>query len=117
VPFAMTSPGEFFSFAQFFGPALYGSPQYRRQAQELINFSANLTDRQKMIAEYWANGPHTELPPGHWDLFAQYVSARDNQSLDDDVKMFFALTNAIFDAGIASWDVKPILAHVCTFGL
>jgi len=91
---------------------LYGSPQYRRQAQELINFSANLTDRQKMIAEYWANGPHTELPPGHWDLFAQYVSARDNQSLDDDVKMFFALTNAIFDAGIASWDVKRILDSV-----
>ena len=112
VPFAMTSPDEFLSFAQFFGPALYGSSQYRREAQELINFSANLTDRQKMIAEYWANGPHTELPPGHWDLFAQYVSARDNQSLDDDVKMFFALTNAIFDAGIASWDVKRILDSV-----
>jgi len=108
----MTSPDEFLSFAQFFGPALYGSPQYRRQAQELINFSANLTDRQKMIAEYWANGPHTEVPPGHWDLFAQYVSARDNHSLDDDVKMFFALTNAIFDAGIASWDVKRILESV-----
>ena len=106
VPFAMTSPDEFLSFTQLFGPALYGSQQYRQQAQELIDFSADLTDRQKMIAEYWANGPHTELPPGHWDLFAQYVSARDNHSLDDDVKMFFALTNAIFDAGIASWNAK-----------
>jgi hypothetical protein len=59
-----------------------------------------------MIAEYWANGPHSELPPGHWDLFAQYVSARDHHTLDDDVKMFFELTNAIFDAGIAAWDAK-----------
>jgi hypothetical protein len=106
VPFAMTSPDEFRSFISVFGPALVGSPQYQRQAQELIDLSANLTDRQKMIAEYWANGPHTELPPGHWDLFGQYVSARDNHSLDDDVKMFFALTNAIFDAGIAAWDAK-----------
>jgi hypothetical protein len=106
VPFAMTSPAELRSFIGSFGPAQFGSQQYRDQAQELIDLSANLTDRQKMIAEYWANGPHTELPPGHWDLFSQYVSARDNHSLDDDVKMFFALTNAIFDAGIAAWDAK-----------
>jgi hypothetical protein len=102
----MTSPDEFRSLIHLFGPAQFGSAQYQQQAQELITLSANLTDRQKMIAEYWANGPHTELPPGHWDLFAQYVSARDHHSLDDDVEMFFALTNAIFDAGIASWDAK-----------
>jgi hypothetical protein len=59
-----------------------------------------------MIAEYWANGPHSELPPGHWDLFAQFVSERDRHTVDDDAKMFFALTNAIFDAGIAAWDAK-----------
>jgi hypothetical protein len=38
--------------------------------------------------------------------FAQWVSARDHHTLDDDVKMFFALSNAIFDAGIAAWDMK-----------
>ncbi len=112
VPFAMTSTDEFLPFTKLFGPALYGSLQYQQQAQELIDFAANLTDQQKMIAEYWANGPHTELPPGHWDLFAQYVSARDNHGLDDDVKMFFALTNAIFDAGIASWDAKRAVDSV-----
>lgn len=51
------------------GPALYGSDEYVLQAQQLIDFSANLTDEQKMITEHWANGPHSELPPGHWDLF------------------------------------------------
>jgi len=30
-----------------------------------------------MIAEYWADGPHSELPPGHWNLFAQFVAQRD----------------------------------------
>jgi hypothetical protein len=59
-----------------------------------------------MIAEYWADGPRSEAPPGHWCLFGQFVSARDHHTLDDDVKMFFALTNAIFDASIAAWDAK-----------
>ena len=106
VPFAMTSPDQFRSFVAQFGPALFGSETYLQQSSDLITISANLTDEQKMIAEYWANGPHTELPPGHWVLFGEFVSRRDNHSVDDDAKMFFALTNAVFDAGIAAWDAK-----------
>src|SRR6266540_3869188 len=60
------------------GPAKYGSPEYLAQAQALIDLSAALTDEQKMIAEYWSDGPHSELPPGHWNLFAQFVSRRDH---------------------------------------
>jgi hypothetical protein len=72
----------------------------------MIALSAGLTDRQKMISEYWADGPDTEQPPGHWLRFAQFVSVRDHHTLDDDVKMFFALTNAMLDARIAAWDAK-----------
>jgi hypothetical protein len=72
----------------------------------LVQISADLTDRQKMVAEYWSDGPISEQPPGHWALFGQYVSRRDHHSLDDDVKMFFVLSDAIFDAGIAAWDAK-----------
>jgi hypothetical protein len=104
------------------GPAKFGSEQYVEQAQALLDFSARLTDEQKVIAEYWADGPHSELPPGHWNLFAQFVSRRDHHErnehgLDLDVKLFFALTNAIADAGICAWDnkrafdsVRPITA-------
>jgi PAP2 superfamily len=105
-PFALTSTAEFNSFVGKFGPAQNGSATFLKQAEDLITLSLNLTDRQKMIAEYWANGPHTELPPGHWDLFAQFVSARDHHTVDQDVKMFFAMTNAIFDAGIVAWTAK-----------
>jgi hypothetical protein len=104
-PFAM-SKGEEFRSALEPGPAKYGSPEYQQQAEELIAISANLTDRQKMISEYWSDGPYSEQPPGHWAQFAQFVSARDHHSLDDDVKMFFALTNAMLDASIAAWDAK-----------
>jgi hypothetical protein len=103
IPFALTSDSQFRAST---GPALEGSDQYYFQAKALLGLSAGLTDTQKMIAEYWADGPHSELPPGHWDLFGQFVSQRDQHTLDSDVKMFFALTNAIFDAGIVAWDSK-----------
>ncbi len=74
-PFAISSADELLPFIARVGPALYPSKTYLNQAQDLVAISAGLTDTQKMIAEYWANGPHTELPPGHWDLFAQFVSA------------------------------------------
>jgi hypothetical protein len=104
-PFAM-SKGEEFRPAVEPGPALFGSHEYEQQAEELIAISAGLTDKQKMIAEYWSDGPRSEQPPGHWALFAQFVSARDHHTLDDDVKMFFALSNAMLDASIAAWDAK-----------
>ena len=59
-----------------------------------------------MIAEYWADGPSTETPPGHWNLLAHFVSRRDRHSLDDDVKLYFILGNALLDASIAVWEAK-----------
>lgn len=86
--------------------------RYRLQAQQVLEYSAHLTDEKKVIAEYWADGPSSELPPGHWALFAEFVSERDHHSLDQDVKMFFAMTNAVFDASIASWDAKRAFDYV-----
>jgi hypothetical protein len=108
-PFALTSGTQFRPAAV---PNLYPSTGYVQQAQELINYSANLTDEQKTIVEYWADGPGTEQPPGHWALFAQWVSRRDSHTVDDDVKMFFALTNALLDVSIAIWDCKRAFDYV-----
>ena len=72
------SPG---SLRSSTGPAKYGSAEYLAQAQALLDISADLTDEQKMIAEYWADGPGSELPPGHWNLFAQFVSRRDHHGV------------------------------------
>src|ERR1700681_1158264 len=104
-PFALTK-GEDLRPTMEPGPFKFGSPEYVQQAEELVAMSANLTDRQKMVSEYWMDGPTSEQPPGHWALFAQFVSLRDRHTLDDDVKMFFVLSNAMLDAGIAAWDTK-----------
>jgi hypothetical protein len=39
-----------------------------------------------MIAEYWSAVPRATV--GHWMRLTQWVSARDDHGLDDDVKMF-----------------------------
>jgi hypothetical protein len=104
-PFALAK-GEELRPAVEPGPFKFGSAEYLQQAAELVALSAGLTDEQKMIAEYWSDGPYSEQPPGHWARFAQFVSARDHHTLDDDVKMFFALSNAMLDASIAAWDAK-----------
>lgn len=82
------------------------NPEFISQAEEIIDLSANLTDEQKMIAEYWEDPSGTSFPPGHWLEIGQFVSERDDHDLDEDVQLFFALGNAVMDAGIASWDTK-----------
>ena len=101
-PFALTSGDQFRPGA----PAQFGDELFRREAEEILRFSAKLKDEEKVIAEYWADGPASELPPGHWCLFGHFVSQRDRHGIDEDATMFFALTNAIFDASIAAWDAK-----------
>ena len=83
-----------------------GSAEYREQAAQVLELTAKLNDEQKVIAEYWANGPKTEFFPGHWNLFAQQMSSWRRHSLDEDVVMFFLQANAVMDAGIVCWDCK-----------
>src|SRR5262249_17782395 len=85
---------------------LRNSGAYQNDVNTMIQFSRNLGFQQKLIVEYWADGPASELPPGHWGLFAQFVSQRDNHTIDQDAKMFFAMHNASFDAGIVAWHIK-----------
>ena len=82
------------------------NPKFIEQTEKIVDASANLTDEQKLIAEFWEDGGGTSFPPGTWMTFGQFVSARDNNTLDEDAQLFFALGNAVFDAGIATWESK-----------
>ena len=101
-PFALTS----LEAVRPAPPPRYPHGTYIQEANQILHLSAKLDDRAKMIAEYWADGPASVTPPGHWNVFAQAVSRRDAHGLDADVKMFFALGNALLDASIAVWDCK-----------
>jgi hypothetical protein len=79
---------------------------YRRQADEIVELTARLTERQKVSAEYWADGPDSVTPPGHWNEFATDLSYKYRYRIDDDVRLFFALNGALMDSAIACWESK-----------
>jgi hypothetical protein len=75
-------------------------------------------DFLRAIAEYWADGPHSETPPGHWNLIANQVQdspgfqrliggqGPELDPLEWDVKTYFALNGAAHDAAVAAWGLK-----------
>ncbi len=102
-PFALASADQFTPS----GPTLRKSDgSYDKAVDEMVKMSAKLDDGTKMRAEYWSDGPRTEQPPGHWMLFTGAVSRRNGHTLDQDAKVHFAVSNALLDAGIASWNAK-----------
>lgn len=75
-------------------------------------------DFTRVLAEFWADGPNSETPPGHWHVLANQVA--DNpltvkrirgtgpvvNDLEWDVKVYFALSAATHDAACAAWALK-----------
>lgn len=102
-PFALASSAQLMPAP---GPARYPSSGYTEQAKQILHYSANLNNEQKAIAEYWTNGPNQEQPSGHWNLFAQEISQRSDYTLDQNIKLFFTLANALLDTSIACWATK-----------
>lgn len=102
-PFAIISPLEFMPRP---GPPRYPSERYSQQAQQILQYSANLTDEQKVIAEYWSTDPNQAQILERWFAFAQFISLRDGNTLDQNVRLFFSLANAMMDTSIACWATK-----------
>lgn len=75
-------------------------------------------DYARVLAEFWADGPDSETPPGHWFTILNYVNDHpafekrfqgQGEILDDlewDVKAYFILAGAVHDAAIAAWGIK-----------
>ncbi|MBK8067498.1 MAG: vanadium-dependent haloperoxidase [Rhodanobacteraceae bacterium] len=77
-----------------------------------------LGDYARVVSEFWADGPRSSTPPGHWNEIANAVSdhpalARRFRGsgpvlarLDWDVKLYLALNAALHDVAIATWETK-----------
>jgi hypothetical protein len=75
-------------------------------------------DYARALAEFWADGPKSETPPGHWNVLANEVGdALEGElriggvgpvvgRLEWDVKTYLALNGAVHDAAIAAWGLK-----------
>jgi hypothetical protein len=75
-------------------------------------------DFTRVLAEFWADGPHSETPPGHWNIIANSIADHPNferriggtgpelDRLEWDIKVYFAINAALHDAGCAAWSLK-----------
>ena len=75
-------------------------------------------DYTRVLTQFWADGPTSETPPGHWFAILNYVNDQPElvkkfngkgEVLDDlewDVKSYFALGGALHDAAITAWGIK-----------
>ncbi len=75
-------------------------------------------DFARVIAEFWADGPASETPPGHWFTILNYVNDQPGltrkirgtgplcDKLEWDVKAYFALGGAMHDVAITAWGIK-----------
>ncbi len=75
-------------------------------------------DYARVLAEFWADGPDSETPPGHWFTILNYVNDHpqlekrfrgQGMILDDlewDVKAYFVMGGAVHDAAVTAWGVK-----------
>lgn len=75
-------------------------------------------DYARVLAEFWADGPDSETPPGHWFTILNYVNDHPEfekrfqgegdvlNGLEWDVKSYFILGGAMHDSAIAAWSVK-----------
>ena len=75
-------------------------------------------DYTRVLAEYWADGPDSETPPGHWFVLLNSVS--DNPELEKkfkgqgdelsnlewDIKSYFILGGVMHDVAISVWSIK-----------
>ncbi len=97
-----------------------------------------LGDYSRVLAEYWADGPDSETPPGHWfDIYNKLVVTHPKHKrrlggfgaeldpLSYDIIVYLALGGALHDSAIAAWSTKraydyarPITAirHMASLG-
>ena len=75
-------------------------------------------DYTRVLAEFWADGPDSETPPGHWFVLLNQVNddpllvkkfkgmGEVLPNLEWDIKSYFILGGTLHDAAISVWGIK-----------
>ena len=87
-------------------PYLENSAEFKKDLDELKSIQKNQTRKQAAIANYWADGPGSYTPPGHWHRYAAKAGVDAEYSEIRMARMLAYVGTALMDAGIACWDTK-----------
>ena len=116
-------PDDFQDYPEFYNLIDGGDPSNGHAVNPITNapYEEQLVPRgdyTRVLAEFWADGPDSETPPGHWFSILNYVNdhplttkkfqGEDNplSALEWDVKSYFILGGAMHDAAISAWSIK-----------
>lgn len=81
-------------------------------------------DYARILAEFWADGPDSETPPGHWFTLLNYVSDHPSiikkfngkgdelSDLEWDVKSYITMAGTLHDVAISSWGIKGYYDYI-----
>jgi hypothetical protein len=83
------------------GSALY------REAMEIVEIKAKLTEEEKAISLYWADNPgETATPAGHWIAIASQLTSERGLTAEAAARLFLVGAVAQADAFLATWGYK-----------
>ncbi len=81
-------------------------------------------DYARILAEFWADGPESETPPGHWFTILNYVLDQPGferrykgqgpilDELEYDVKAYLMLGGALHDCAVTAWGLKGYYDYI-----
>ena len=116
-------PNNFEDYDQFFNEINGGDISTGHALNPSTNapYSSQMVPRAdyaRVLAEFWADGPDSETPPGHWFTILNYVVDHplfvrklngvgpELSPIEWDVKAYFILGGAMHDAAISAWSAK-----------
>jgi len=104
------------------GGGMFGSDGHEINPSTSTPYESNvvpLGDYARVLAEFWADGPDSETPPGHWfGIYNEAVVAHPEhertlggigdeiEPLAYDIIVYLALGGALHDSAIAAWSTK-----------
>ena len=87
-------------------PPAYASPEFVAALEEVRRIADGRTEEERRISEFWADGPGTYTPPGHWNAIASDLIADHGLGDLESARTLAVLNIALMDAGISCWDAK-----------
>lgn len=111
---------EYDNFYKYFdgGDKSLGRTMNPRKGKEYESQFVKLGDYARVLAEFWADGPSSETPPGHWFTILNKVlrdpdfsyrwqgKGEEYDKLEFQLKSYFTLGATVHDAAVSVWGIK-----------
>jgi len=122
-------PETFEEYKSFYDYAAGGDPSAGHDINPVTNAPyqpqmVKRSDYARVLAEFWADGPDSETPPGHWFTILNYVNDHpllekrfEGQGdvlsdLEWDVKAYLTLGGAMHDSAVDTWGIKGYYDYI-----